>query len=120
MELTLPQKRLENLRRNQLDERVGVLDLVRVLGGVSVNHFHSVTLWSSFDSHLSVVDIVVHSVESSDDDHGWNSLEHGLEVIDLVDHSRTLLVLVEVTHSPSERSFFEAKSGVEFLISFGL
>jgi len=64
-----------------LDERISVLDLVRVLFGVGVNSFHSVTFGSTRDTRLSGVDIVVETVKSTTSDHGGDSLGEDGQVV---------------------------------------
>jgi hypothetical protein len=51
-----------------LDERVGVLDLVGVLLGGIVNTLHALTLGGTGNTALSSVDIVVSTVGETDDD----------------------------------------------------
>jgi hypothetical protein len=57
-----------------LDERVGVLDFVRVLLGVGVDAGHAGTLGSAGGTTLGGVDIVVETVEGAADNVGWNAL----------------------------------------------
>ena len=104
---------------DDLDERVGVLDLVGVLLGVRVDSLHSVTLGGSGNTSLGRVDVVVDTVESADDDHGGESLEEGLDVVPLVDRTISHGVGVEVSHGPSERSLHASHLGVESLLSSG-
>lgn len=89
---------------DDLDEGVQVLDLVGVLGGVGIDTVHAATLRSAEDTNLSLVDIVVHTVESSDDDHGGETDAEGLEVMKLVNGTGTHGVLVKSAHGPAERT----------------
>jgi hypothetical protein len=56
-----------------LDKRISVFDLVRVLFGVGVNTLHPVSFGGTRDTGLSSVDIVVKTVEGTTGDHGWDS-----------------------------------------------
>ena len=72
-----------------LDERVSVFDLVRVLFGVGVDSFHPVSFWGSRDTGLSGVDIVMKTVKSTTGDHGWDSLGDDSKIVFLVNGTRT-------------------------------
>lgn len=103
---------------DELDERVGVLDFVRVLGRVGVHSLHSVALWGALETGLCCVDVVVHSVESCDDKHSRHSLQHALHVVGLVNGTWSHGVLVEVSHRPAERARLLSKSRVKALSGF--
>jgi hypothetical protein len=102
-----------------LDERVGVLDLVGVLLSMAVDALHADTLGSSVDTSLGGVDVVVDTVKAADDDHGGNALEGDHHVLLLVDLTRLDLVLVEVAHGPAEGTLLGAELGVEAFLTLG-
>jgi hypothetical protein len=99
-----------------LDERVGVFDLVGILGGVAVDTSHTLTLGGAFNTSLCSVDVVVCAVEDTDNEHGGNTLEGDDHVLLLVDFTILDLVLVEVAHSPAEVSLLSSESGVESVL----
>lgn len=103
-----------------LDERVGVLDLVGVFGCVSVDTFHASSLGGSSNTSLCSVDVEVGSVESSDNDHRGDTLQGDDHVLGLVDGTLADLVLVEETHGPSKRTSALAKLDVKTLGTLGL
>jgi hypothetical protein len=102
-----------------LDEGVGVLDLVGVLLGVAVDTLHTLALGSAVNTSLSGVDVVVYTVEAADNDHGRNALEGDHHVLLLVDLTGPDLVLVEVAHGPSKGSLLGAELSVEALLALG-
>lgn len=102
---------------DDLDERVQVLDLVGVLGGVGVDAFHTATLGSAHDSDLSLVNIVVKTVQKGDDRVGREAPDDGLDIVLLIDGTGTKRVLVESTHGPAERTTGLAERGVVTLSS---
>lgn len=103
-----------------LDKRVGVLDLVGVLLGVSVDASHALTFGSTSNTRLSGVDVVVHTVEKTADDHGGDTLEEeDLHVAHLVDLASAHGVVVESSHGPAERTALESELGVESLLTLG-
>lgn len=100
-----------------LDERVGVLDLVGVLGGVGVDTLHTATLRSTVDTSLGSVDIIVDTVESTNNNHSGDALESDDHVLLLVDLTRLDLVVVEVAHSPAERTLLGPELVVEAVLT---
>lgn len=104
---------------DDLDEGVEMLDLIGVLGGVGVDTVHATSLRSTEDTDLGLVDVVVHTVESSDNDHGGQADEEGLEVVELVDGTGTHGVLVESSHGPAERASLLAELSVVALTGLG-
>jgi hypothetical protein len=100
-----------------LNKRVCVLDLVRVLLGMAVDTLHTCTFGSTVDTGLSSVDVVVDAIESTDHDLSRNALQCDDHVLLLIDFARLDLVLVEVTHSPSERTTLRPELGVEALLT---
>nr|POF07165.1 hypothetical protein CFP56_31789 [Quercus suber] len=101
-----------------LDERVGVLDLVGVLLCVGIHPFHALTLGRAGDARLSGVDVVVDTVQGADDDHGGNTLEHDEQVVLLVNLTGTHGVLVKRAHGPAKGATLLAHVGVESVLSF--
>lgn len=79
---------------DDLNKRVEILDLVLVLGCVFVHTFHAATFWSAQDTELRLVNIVVHTVESGDDNHCREALHEGFHVVYLVDGTCTWWVAV--------------------------
>ena len=102
---------------DDLDERVGVLNLVGVLLGVAVDTLHTLSFGSAVYTSLSSVDVVVDTIEGTDDELGGNALESDDHILLLVDFAVLDLVLVEVTHSPGERSSLSPELGVEALLT---
>jgi hypothetical protein len=100
-----------------LDEGVGVLDLVGVLRSVGVDALHAATLRRTVDTSLGSVDIVVSTVESTDNDHGGNALESDDHVPLLIDLTSLDLVLVEVAHGPAKRAALGPEPGVEAVLT---
>jgi len=103
---------------NDLDKRVQVLNLVGVLGGMLVDTLHTATLRCSLDTHLGSVDVVVSTVEESDNDLSGDTLDDGDQVVSLVDRSGTDGVGVKSSHGPAERSLALAEVRVVKLLSF--
>jgi hypothetical protein len=102
-----------------LDERVGVLDLVGVLLSVAVDALHTATFGSTVDTSLGSVNVIVDTVESTDNNHSRDALESDEHVLLLVDLTSLDLVLVEVAHGPGERSTLVPELGVEALLTLG-
>lgn len=90
---------------DNLDERVGVFDFVGVLFGERVDSSHSVTFRGSGDTRLGRVDIVVKTVEQSDDNLSRQTDEEEvLHVLDLVNLSGAHWVVAKSAHSPAKRA----------------
>ena len=87
-----------------LDERVGVLDFVGVLLGVSIDAGHAGALGSAGGATLGGVDVVVQTVEGAADDVGGNSFRDDLDVVQLVDLAGTEGVVAEGAQSPGQRT----------------
>ncbi|VUC31347.1 unnamed protein product [Clonostachys rosea] len=87
-----------------LNEGVAVFDLVGVLLGVAVDTGHTGTLRGSENTRLSTVDVVVDTVESSNNDHGGDADEDSLDVVDFVQRTSAHRVFTESAESPAERS----------------
>lgn len=102
-----------------LDERVGVLDLVGVLGGVGVDTSHAVTLGGSLKTRLSGVDVVVSTVESTSNNLGGETLGGDLHVVELVDTARTHWGVAESAHGPTHGAGAKAELSVETGVGFG-
>jgi hypothetical protein len=102
-----------------LDERVGVLDLVGVLLSMAVDTLHADTLGGSVNTSLGGVNVVVDTIKAADDDHGRDTLEGDDHVLLLVDLTRLDLVLVEVAHGPAEGTLLGAEFGVEAFLTLG-
>lgn len=100
-----------------LDERVGVFDLVGVFLGSVVNPGHSVALGSTVDTGLSGVDVVVQTVKRADDDHGGKTFGEESHVVSLVDRSGSHGVLVQCPHGPTERSLGLSHLGMHLLLA---
>lgn len=100
-----------------LNERVGVLDLVGVLLGVGVDPFHPRSFGGSGDSSLGGVNVVVHTVQRSANDHGGNTFEDDPDVVEFVNGTGTHGVLVQSPHGPSDRSLLGAKLGMQSFLT---
>jgi hypothetical protein len=100
-----------------LDEGVGVLDLVGVLLSVAVDASHAGTLGSSVNTSLGSVNVVVDTVEAANHEHGRDTLEGDEHVLLFVDLTRADLVLVEVAHGPGEKTLLRAELGVEAFLA---
>ena len=87
-----------------LDERVGVLDFVGVLLGVSIDTGHAGALGSAGGTTLGGVDIVVKTVKGAADDVGGDSLGYDLHVVELVNLAGAHLVVAEGAQSLRGRS----------------
>lgn len=105
---------------DDLDERVGVLDLIGVLLGGSVDALHALTLGGTGDTGLGSVNVVVQTVESADDNHGGDALEENLHVVELVDLAGAHGVVAEETHGPAERTALLEELSAEFGLAIGL
>lgn len=103
---------------DNLDEGESVFGLVGVLGGIVVDALHTGTIWSTFNTGLGSVDIVVNTVEGTGNKHGGETLEGNLHVGKFVDLSVAHWVFVESSHGPAERTALLPESGVHSL--FGL
>jgi hypothetical protein len=100
-----------------LDEGVGVLNLVGILGGVGVDALHAATLRRAVDTSLSGVNVVIDTVESTDNDHGGDTLESDDHVPLLVNLTSLDLVLVKVAHGPTERTALLPEPSVEAILT---
>lgn len=87
-----------------LDERVGVLNLVGVLLGSGIDTLHTLTLGGTGNTRLGSVNIVVNTVQETADDHGRNALEEGGHVADLVDLTGSHGVVAKEAHRPAQGS----------------
>ena len=104
---------------DDLDKAVEMLDFIGVLCGVGVDTVHATSLRSSENTDLGLVDVVVYTVEHSDDSHGWEADTHGLEVVEFVDGAGAHGVLVESAHGPAEGTLLLAEIGVVTGTGFG-
>jgi hypothetical protein len=102
---------------NDLDEGVKVFDLVGVAWSMSVDTSHALSFWSTENTKLSLVDVVVETVEEANNDTSGDTLQDCLHVVDLVDGTSTHLVLVESTHSPTDRTAFLTEISVVLVTS---
>lgn len=102
---------------DDLDERVGELDLVGVLLGGGVHTLHTGTLGSTVDTRLSGVDVVVKTVEQSDNDDGRDALDDDGHVLPLVDLTSAHGVVVKSAHGPSQRTTALPELSVEPLLA---
>jgi hypothetical protein len=84
-----------------LDERVGVLDLVGVLLGSGIDTLHTLTLRGADNTRLGSVDVVVETVKKTADDHGRKTLEECHHVADLVDLTGSHRVVAKEAHRPA-------------------
>jgi hypothetical protein len=103
---------------DDLNERVKIFDLVGVAGSMSVNTSHALSFWSTENTKLSLVNVVVEAVEEAYNDTSGNALQDCLHVVNLVDGTSTHLVLVESTHSPTDRTAFLTEISVVLVTSF--
>jgi hypothetical protein len=104
---------------DNLNERVGVLDLVGVLLGVGIDTLHALTLGSTLVTTLGSVDIVVETVQKTDSDDGREALGHALHVAEFVDLTGTHGVVAEKAHSPTNRSTAFKEFGVVTVLGLG-
>lgn len=102
-------------RGKDLDERVGVLDLVWVLLGVRVDALHALTIRCTLNTVLGGMNVVVETIESTDGDLGGKTTGRALEVVEFVEFTSAHGVVVEVAHCPSKRPLLGAELGVEFV-----
>ena len=100
-----------------LHEGVGVLDLIGVFLGMCIHALHAFAFRGPGDSGLSSVYVVVETVESTHDHHGWDTLERDLHVVQLVDAAFAHGVVVQRSHSPAKRTTLLQELGVEFALS---
>jgi hypothetical protein len=100
-----------------LDEGVCVLDLVGVFLSMAVDTLHTGTFGGSVDTSLSSVNIVVDTVETTDNDHGRDTLKSDDDVLLLVNLTSADLVLVEVSHGPGKRTLLGTELGVEAFLA---
>ena len=100
-----------------LNKRVRVLNLVRILLSVAVDALHTPALRSSVNTSLSSVDVVVDTVKAANNEHGGNALESNEHVLPLIDLAGLDLVLVEVAHGPAQRTALVAELGVEAFLA---
>ena len=103
---------------DDLNERVGVLDLVGVLLRSGVDALHALTLGSTVDTTLGRVNIVVETVQETDSDNGRKALEHALHVAELVNLTGAHRVVAQETHGPAQRAAALEELGV--VAGFGL
>lgn len=104
---------------DDLDEGVGVLDLVGVLLGGGIDALHALAIRCTLDTGLSSVDVVVETVEEGDDDHGGEALGEGLDVVPLVDLAGAHGVRVKSAHGPAHGAALGAEVGVMAFLSLG-
>lgn len=104
---------------DDLNERVEVLNLVGVLRSMCVDTFHAATFRGSEDTDLSTVDVVRHTVQSSDNDLGRKTDKSCLHVVKLVDGTCTELVVVQSAHGPAQRCLLLSQLSVVLLASVG-
>lgn len=102
---------------DDLDERVEIFDFVLVFLGVEVDLVHTATFWSTEDTDLSAMDIIVESVEEGNDNIGWETDAESAEVVKFIDGTGTHWVVVDKTHSPSEGTLVSAELSV--VLQFG-
>jgi len=102
-----------------LDERVGVLNLVGVLLSVAVDALHTSALGGSVNTSLGSVDVVVDTVQGTDHNHSRDALEGDQHVLLLVNFTRADFVLVEVAHGPGEETSLRTELGMETLLALG-
>lgn len=84
---------------------------------MAIHTFHALALRSAVDTSLSRVDVVVDTVEATDNEHGRDALQGYEHVLLLVDFTGADLVLVEVTHGPAERTLLHAELGMEAFLA---
>lgn len=104
--------------RQNLHERIRVLDLVGVLLRMGVDTMHPFSLGRTVDTGLRSVDIVVHTVQQADGDHGGDALKEDLHVLQLVDLTGAHRVVAEGTHRPSKGSSLLEESRVQAGIGY--
>lgn len=97
-----------------------MFNFVGVAGSVRVDTSHADSFGSTSDTTLGGMNVVAGTIETSDDEHGGNALESDDHVFRFVDFARSLLVLVEVTHRPAERTCFRSDFLVQLLASVNL
>jgi hypothetical protein len=102
---------------DNLHERVQVLDLVGVLGRVGVGALHPLALRRTLNTNLRCVDIVVSTVQKSDDDDSRDALDKVDQVANLVNGAGTHRVGMQVAHRPAQRVLLGAELGVVLLES---
>jgi len=100
---------------DDLDERVGVLNLVGVLLSMGVDALHTLTIGSTLNTVLSGVDVVVDTIESTNSDLGRQTDEGTLDVVNFVELTSAHGIVVEETHCPTERTFLGAEPSVELV-----
>jgi len=102
---------------DDLDEGVQVLNLVGVAGSVSVNTSHALALRSTKNTKLGLVDIVVQTIQESDNDTSGDAFEDCLQVVEFVDGTGTTLVFMESAHGPSDGTTLLTKVGMMLFTS---
>jgi hypothetical protein len=102
---------------DDLDEGVEILDLVGVLGSMSINAVHTTALRSTENANLSLVDIVVHTVETGDDNIGGEAVAEGSKIVALIDGTGAHGVPVDEAHSPAKGALLLSQLGVMLLAS---
>ncbi|KAK6833440.1 hypothetical protein PG987_008134 [Apiospora arundinis] len=103
-----------------LDEGVGVLDLVGVLLGGVVDTLHTDAIGSAGNTGLGGVDVVVETVEESGGNLGREALAGSHEVLLLVDLAGSHGVVAESAHRPANGATVGQKLSAELSIAFGL
>ena len=104
---------------DDLDKGVKIFDLVGVFWCMSVDRVHSSTFWSTKNTNLSPVNIVVSTVEKSNDWISWKSEQESFEIVSFVDGTGTKSISVGLSHSPSEKTFALSKFSVMLFGSDG-
>lgn len=99
-----------------LDERVGVLGLVGVHGRMGVDALHALAVWSTGDTDLSGVDVVMHTVEKTTCDDGRETDDESLEVVEFIDATGTHWVVAKETKRPTHW----AAAGDELSLELGV
>lgn len=103
---------------DDLDKRVPVLDLVRVLFSVRVYALHAGALRRARDAGLCGMNIIVHTIECTGNDHSRNPLYDNDHIAELVDLTCAYGIVVEDGHGPAKGTFGLPKLGMESLLTF--
>lgn len=106
-------------RGDDLDERVGMFNLVRVLLGVVVDTSHAATFGRASNSRLGSVNVVIGSIEGTDDNLRRDALENKTDIVEFVDASGTQGIVVQIAHGPSEGTGLGAQFCVQTLATGG-
>lgn len=102
---------------DNLNERVCVLNFVRVFLGMAVDTLHAFSFGGTMNSSLGSVNVVVDTIKSTDHDHSGNSFDGNDHVLSLVYFATFNLVVVKVAHSPSKKATFSPDFGVEAVLA---